>query len=893
MYGKNANTVYFDGLSLKKEPVACYKYDSSGNVTAVTSAENAPVNFQYSAGNLIQSESESTGVYNYTYDNKHNLTKVSNDGVDLVLTYDAMGHVKTTSLQNASQSGGRTISTEASYSADGDYLVSQTDALGNETTYTTNAAGLTSSVTDPKGDTLSYQYHTNNDRLTSVSREDGTEVEYVYGDGVLSEILRTSILPDEVTEVSQSYHFTYDAYDNVTKISVGNRTLATYEYGPKNGPLVKMTYGNGATVEYEHDALGRIVLEKRNGVAKLRYIYQCEGALGRQEELDVNGNVIRTVNYEYDSLGRLIRSWEEALEGGSMVRQKATEHLYDTSNRLIEQSYQLEDGTKYSETYQYNADDGTLNKMKTTSEEEIQYNYDSLKRLWGSWDGRKNISYVYENVGSAGTSNQVAQMQIRGVGSGIFFAYEYDTLGNITKVTRDGTAVEYIYDEQSQLIEERYPSFSEYWHYEYDTAGNIRKKRKDKSAWSWTATFDYTDSQWGDLLTSVNGNQLTYDAIGNPLNYWNASGQLWRFTWKNGRELETATDGYKRIIYSYDVSGIRLEKMVDGVRHYYTYIGDQLVEETYGNHCIHFAYDEQGRPYSMTYDGTKYYYVLNLQGDVVAITNASGGIEAEYEYDAWGYIRSVEDVNGIAAVNPLRYRGYYYDEETGFYYLNSRYYDPEIGRFINADTTDILGIQGNFYDKNLFAYCDNNPVVRKDSVGAFWETALDLISLGASLVEVALNPADPWAWGGLVGDTIDLIPFVTGVGEVTRSVKVTVKASDNSSNVVKAARYVYNTSDSSNAIRKMTGSYDIEFASGTHYVGKGGYKRAVTSASTKSKVYADEVISITWKSASNNRIALLDEFYQQSKYGGRIRDGAAVYNKIWSPGRRYSGVQIF
>ncbi len=806
VYGKNANTVYFDGLSLKKEPVACYKYDSSGNVTAVTSAENAPVNFQYSAGNLIQSESESTGVYNYTYDNKHNLTKVSNDGVDLVLTYDAMGHVKTTKLQNAANSADRTISTAATYSTDGDYLISQTDALGNETTYTTNAAGLTSSVTDPKGDTLSYQYHTNNDRLTSVSREDGTEVEYVYGDGVLSEILRTSILPDEVTEVSQSYHFSYDIYDNVTEIRVGNRTLATYEYGPKNGPLVKMTYGNGDVVEYEHDALGRIVLEKRNGVAKLRYIYQCEGAIGRQEELGADGSVIRAVCYEYDSLGRVIRSWEEALEGGSMVRQKATEHLYDTSNRLTEQTYQLKDGTKYSETYQYNADDGTLNKMKTTSGEEIQYNYDSLKRLWGSWDGRKNISYVYENVGSAGTSNQVAQMQIRGVGSGIFFKYEYDTLGNITKVIQNGTTLaEYIYDEQSQLIEEKYSTCAEYWYYEYDTAGNIRNKRKDKSAWSWNTTFDYTDSQWGDLLTSVNGNQLTYDEIGNPLHYWNVSGQLWRFTWQNGRELETATDGYKRIIYSYDVSGIRIEKMVDGVRHYYTYIGDQLVEETYGNHCIHFAYDEQGRPYSMTYDGTKYYYVLNLQGDVVAITNASGGIEAEYEYDAWGYIRSVEDVNGIGAVNPLRYRGYYYDEETGFYYLNSRYYDPEIGRFINADTTDILGIQGDFYDKNLFAYCDNNPVVRKDTTGEFWETVVDIFFFGKGIVDVVNNPDDAGAWLGLAADAACLVlPFVAGGGTV---VKASIKCDD--------------VIDSSKTVGTITGytKHGLEQAMGRNGVG--------------------------------------------------------------------------
>ena len=675
------------------------------------------MNFQYSAGNLIQSESESTGVYNYTYDNKHNLTKVSNDGVDLVLTYDAMGHVKTTSLQNASQSGGRTIATEASYSADGDYLMSQTDALGNKTTYTTNAAGLTSSVTDPKGDTVSYQYHTNNDRLTSVSREDGTEVAYVYGDGVLSEILRTIILPDEVTEVSQSYHFTYDTYDNVTKISVGNRTLATYEYGPKNGPLVKMTYGNGDAVEYEHDALGRIVLEKRNGVAKLRYVYQCEGALGRQEELGVDGSVIRAVCYEYDSLGRLIRSWEEAPEGGNMVRQKVTEHRYDTSNRLTEQTYRLTDITVYSETYQYNENDGLLAKMKTTSEEEIQYSYDSLKRLSSTWDGRKRVSYIYKDEGSSGTSYQISYIDYRGVGNGMSWAYEYDTLGNIIKVTKDGgETVEYTYDEQSQLVEESYPSSGETYTYEYDTAGNIRKRTKKQWGSETFVTFKYTDSQWKDLLTIVDRDDIVYDACGNPWSYYKPSSGNWQFSWSNGRNLATASGGTGSMTFEYDVAGMRTGKTVNGIKHQYTYIGNQLVEELYGNHRLQFTYDEQGRPYSMTYNGTKYYYVLNLQGDVVAITNASGSIEAEYEYDAWGYIRSVEDVNGIGAVNPLRYRGYYYDEETGFYYVSSRYYDPEVGRFISADGA-ISGVGGDIRGYNLYSYCFNNPVNMSDPDG--------------------------------------------------------------------------------------------------------------------------------------------------------------------------------
>ena len=103
------------------------------------------------------------------------------------------------------------------------------------------------------------------------------------------------------------------------------------------------------------------------------------------------------------------------------------------------------------------------------------------------------------------------------------------------------------------------------------------------------------------------------------------------------------------------------------------------------------------------------------------------------------------------------------------YYLNSRYYYPTIGRFISADTTDVLtATPMNLTDKNLYAYCDNNLVVRVDCGGSFWDTIFDVISLGASIVEVCVNPTDPWAWDGLADDVVDLIPFVTGVDEVTR-----------------------------------------------------------------------------------------------------------------------------
>ena len=116
--------------------------------------------------------------------------------------------------------------------------------------------------------------------------------------------------------------------------------------------------------------------------------------------------------------------------------------------------------------------------------------------------------------------------------------------------------------------------------------------------------------------------------------------------------------------------------------------------------------------------GRVYTYVKNLQGDIVAITNSAGTIVATYTYDAWGKLRASTDTDSlhIGTINPLRYRGYYYDTETGFYYLNSRYYNPTWGRFINADVISFLGANG-IISYNLFTYCEDNPVVGYDPDG--------------------------------------------------------------------------------------------------------------------------------------------------------------------------------
>ena len=170
----------------------------------------------------------------------------------------------------------------------------------------------------------------------------------------------------------------------------------------------------------------------------------------------------------------------------------------------------------------------------------------------------------------------------------------------------------------------------------------------------------------------------------------------------------------------YNTSGIRTKRVSEEKTYNYIYAGDKLMRMTVGKDTLDFSYDTNGVPLTMTYNGTVYYYITNLQGDVISLERADGGSGATYAYDAWGNILRMSGT--LAELNPLRYRGYVYDQETGFYYLNSRYYDPAVGRFISADNypTTGQGLNGN----NMFAYCGNNPVSRQDDGGEFWNIVI-------------------------------------------------------------------------------------------------------------------------------------------------------------------------
>ena len=284
--------------------------------------------------------------------------------------------------------------------------------------------------------------------------------------------------------------------------------------------------------------------------------------------------------------------------------------------------------------------------------------------------------------------------------------------------------------------------------YAYDTAGNIRSITRGGTTFK---SFGYTNPSWPDLLTSVTANGTTKDVLyegqsqtsdvptsGNPVTYYN--GRDYHFDWSKGRQLTEAVVGGQTVKYAYDMAGVRSSKQVGDTTYTYTTLSGKVMRQAWGdNNALEFVYDDSSQPFAVIYKhgsaAELYYYLVNAQGDVAAILDSSGTMVASYNYDAWGSCTVYNSSDAaIGDLNPLRYRGYYYDAETGFYYLQSRYYDPAICRFINADGLFTDGFVGS----NLFAYCVNDPVNTVDPTGNFAITAtVALITFGIALVATA------------------------------------------------------------------------------------------------------------------------------------------------------------
>ena len=542
-------------------------------------------------------------------------------------------------------------------------------------------------------------------------------------------------------------------------------TLASYTYegNVNNGRLATMTYGNGDSVSYTYDAFDRQRTAAYNDGTTYHYDYSGDNDLARQYATDGSGAVTEQYSYQYDSLGRLIHS-RQSTANGALIQ--STQHMYDAANRMTSQSWQFGTGL-YRQQYSYTgvkADgttdssvDGTISAITTTIPGQLdvtsKYEYNDLRQLEKKTVTVPNQNrgtttvytrgYTYSVIAEDKDCNRVgtrlASTAYTFGSSSRSFDYTYDAAGNIQTVTTGGTNVPaaaasktYTYDAQGQLATETNGGASRA--YAYDTVGNIRSVTTDGAV---IKSFGYTNPSWPDLLTSVTVGGTTKDILyegqtqtsgvpssGNPVTYYN--GKDYSFTWTKGRQLTSATVDGEQVSYTYDMSGVRSNKQVGDTTYTYTTLSGKVMRQTWGdNNALEFVYDDGNQPFAVIYKHGQttelYYYVLNAQGDVSAILDSGGKIAASYDYDAWGNCTVYNSSDAaIGDLNPLRYRGYYYDAETGFYYLQSRYYDPAICRFINADAYATTNA-GSFLSCNMFAYCGNNPVNRADQSGTFWK----------------------------------------------------------------------------------------------------------------------------------------------------------------------------
>ena len=535
-------------------------------------------------------------------------------------------------------------------------------------------------------------YNLDNYLVVAVEKVDGNVIPntYSYAAGNI----------ETITHNDFQYQFQYDENGNMTDVMVGNRTLLANKY--LDNQLVEEQYGNGHTNRFEYDENGNVTAQM------------------------VNGNI--AYEWKYDENGN-------AIECKDVLRNETFSYTYNEENILTNicsdtgfKIDYIEDGSCFGVSYEYEG----INKTQTTAETEETDEEGRIKNVTTTEfiSKGKLVSVVTEDNNVQKTlyinDNEVLSSKYTysdlGVSKieyqdGKILEYAYDNAGNIVSVSENGTLkLEYEYDSLGQLTRENSAYADKTYTYEYDNAGNIL----EVSEYAYCTgeltdsvskkTYEYGDDNWKDLLTGFNGQAITYDEIGNPLNYRDDM----KFSW-SGRQLSSVVMGNNEISYTYNSNGIRTSKTVNGVVTNYNLEGTKIISETTEDNTIWYLYDENDMVVGFEYENTAYYFEKNAQGDVTRVFDENGNALCEYIYDAWGNVVNILGDKDIANINPFRYRGYYQDNETGFYYLQSRYYDSYVGRFLNADT--VIGYGDNILSYNLFTYCLNNCVNCIDPLG--------------------------------------------------------------------------------------------------------------------------------------------------------------------------------
>lgn len=306
--------------------------------------------------------------------------------------------------------------------------------------------------------------------------------------------------------------------------------------------------------------------------------------------------------------------------------------------------------------------------------------------------------------------------------------YSYDKAGNVTKIESSmGDSHTYTYDERGFLTKEDTTT------YNYDSNGNITKVGDTVMTY---------DTVIIDKLVKVGNTSITYDTK-NPLNPSTYGDASYAF---EGRRLVSFTKSGKTFTYKYDEQGLRTEKKSNiGAVTKFIYSGNKLITELAPSYQLDFLYDENDMLYGFIKDGTnKYFYIRDFLQNILGIIDGSGNLVVQYKQTAYGKVTVAKDTSNLATINPFRYKGYYFDQESGMYYCHTRYFVPDWCRWLNADDINYIKFD-SFYQNHLFAYCGNNPIIGYDPDGTInWKSILKIafsVVVVAALVTVAVVTA--------------------------------------------------------------------------------------------------------------------------------------------------------
>ena len=596
------------------------------------------------------------------------------------------------------------MQTSSEYDSTGNYVTAETNEQGSTTHYVYDANGNVTSVTDADENVTSYAYDSSGN-LTSVKSGD-SENSYTYsGLGSVSKITHNGF----------DYSFNYDVFYNLVSTKIGNVTVASHIYD-SNGNLTKTAYANGDYLEYAYDNYGNIsVITGETGkIAEM--IYNKQGLVTKAVDYSSG----ETSYYYYTFDGSLESEYRTSSDGS------LTHYIITDSNGNTVEKTSVNGQTKTITTgtdkdgKSFVSNDGVTNE--TSTDDFGRVSTVTTKQNKSDTVFTKQYSYYHGSESNA-TTNMVGGISYKLSSDKVLgYSYNYNDTGNVENVYENGKKVAvYTYDELNQLVWYADTRTGRYIRIVYDNYGNIQKMESYSLGTNWapvklleTRTYSYDDTNWKDKLTEFDGDSITYDKNGNPLTYRDDM----IFEWENGRILKNINTSDKAIQMSYDSNGMRTQKSVDGVKtNYYYDSSNNLFALTQGNDTLFFYYDNSGEVMSVSCNGTMYYYIKDLQGDITEIVDKDGKAVAEYAYDAWGNM--LTENNGtltVGKLNPFRYRSYVYDEETGLYYLQSRYYDPLTGRFLNADVYCDTE-SGTPLSTNMFAYCENNAINNVDYSG--------------------------------------------------------------------------------------------------------------------------------------------------------------------------------